>query len=173
MCSIQPERHTRGVEILRVGAGDWPLWRDVRLAALADAPYAFKSRVEDWSAGGEARWRGRLELAGSYNLVAVLEGVPVGMASGVPGDDGVCELRSVWVSPLARGNGLGGRLIAEVEGWARETGATVLRLGVLPGNDAAIQLYRRYGFVDSDEPGDLLSDGVTRELFMVKSLHHL
>lgn len=152
-----------------MGIADWELWRDVRLAALREAPYAFGSSVEEWPAGGEARWRGRLELAGSYNLVAVLDDEPVGIASGVPGDHGGCELRSVWVSPLARGNGLGGKLIAEVEGWARETGATVLRLSVLAGNDAAIELYRRSGFVDSDEA--LLDDGLTRMLFMVKSLH--
>ncbi|MCW6008667.1 GNAT family N-acetyltransferase [Micromonospora sp. CPCC 205371] len=126
---------------------DWPLWRDARLAALTDAPHAFTSRLDDWHAGGERRWRARLELPGSYNLVAVLSGLPVGMASGVPGDDGVPELRSVWVSPEARGQGLGNRLIGAVEGWARGSGPTPQRLAVIDGTEPAISLSGRPGFV--------------------------
>lgn len=128
---------------------DWPLWRDARLAALTDAPEAFTSRLDDWQAGGERRWRARLETPGTYNLVAVSDGRPVGMASGVPGDDGVPELRSVWVSPRARGQGLGDRLIGAVEAWARRSGASALRLAVIDGNEPAIALYRRHGFLDA------------------------
>jgi ribosomal protein S18 acetylase RimI-like enzyme len=73
----------------------------------------------------------------------------MGMASGVPGDDGVPELRSVWVSPEARGQGLGDRLIGAVEAWARRSGATELRLAVIDGNEPAVALYRRHGFVDA------------------------
>ncbi|WP_329388153.1 hypothetical protein [Streptomyces sp. NBC_01716] len=52
---------------------DWPLWRDARLAALTEAPHAFKSRVGDWHRGGEARWRARLETPGAYNVLASLK----------------------------------------------------------------------------------------------------
>jgi ribosomal protein S18 acetylase RimI-like enzyme len=149
---------------------DWPLWREVRLAALAEAPYAFKSRLEDWQKGGEQRWRSRLETPGTYNIVAMLDGQPVGMASGIPGDKDVSELRSVWVSPPARGRGVGDRLVAAVEVWAKESGAKALKLAVIPGNEPAIALYRRNGFVIAGEVGGLLSDGVTREQVMVKAL---
>lgn len=148
---------------------DWPVWRDARLAALADAPHAFKSCLADWHRGGEDRWRARLALPGSYNLVAVLDSGVVGMASGVPGDD-VCELRSVWVGPQARGRGVGDRLIAAVEAWARRCDASALKLAVIPGNEPAVALYRSHGFVDTDEYGDVLSDGVSREHVMVKPL---
>ncbi|MFC8829331.1 GNAT family N-acetyltransferase [Streptomyces sp. NPDC057137] len=94
----------------------------------------------------------------------------VGMASGVPGDSGVCELRSVWVGPGARGLGVADRLIAAVETWARQSGATTLRLAVIPGNEPAAALYRRNGFVRTDERGDRLSDGVTTEDVMTKTL---
>lgn len=151
-------------------ADDWSLWRDARLAALSDAPHAFKSRLVDWHRGGEERWRARLELPGSRNIVASLDGRTVGMARGLPVGTGICELRSVWVGPRARGLGVGDRLVEAVETWARRSGATALRLAVLPDNEPAAVLYRRHGFVATGEYGDTLSDGVTRERVMVKVL---
>jgi ribosomal protein S18 acetylase RimI-like enzyme len=94
----------------------------------------------------------------------------VGLASGVPGDDGVAELRSVWVGPAARGRGVVDELIAAVQAWARQAGATTLRLAVMPGNEPAIAVYRRHGFVGSTQFGSLLSDGVTREHVMEKAI---
>ncbi|MFI0822174.1 GNAT family N-acetyltransferase [Streptomyces sp. NPDC021098] len=146
-------------------ADDWPLWREVRLAALTDAPHAFRSTLADWHRGGEERWRARLEMPGAFHVVAVREGRAVGVAGGVPAEDGVRRLQSVWVGPAARGHGVGDRLIAAVEGWARRTGGTTLKLSVIPGNEAAIALYRRNGFVD------LGRDGGTGEQVMVKALH--
>ncbi|PZH16783.1 GNAT family N-acetyltransferase, partial [Streptomyces sp. NTH33] len=142
---------------------DWPLWREVRLAALGEAPQAFKARLADWHSGGEERWRERLEMPDAYNIVALLGGRTVAVASGLPGDSGACELRSVWVSPQARGRGVGDRLIAAVERWALQSGATTLKLAVIPGNESAIALYQRNGFIIAEELGDLLADGVTRE----------
>ncbi|HEY9368601.1 GNAT family N-acetyltransferase [Streptomyces sp.] len=127
---------------------DWPLWRDVRLAALTDAPHAFKARLDDWSRGGETQWRERLTAPGTYNLVAVLDDSPVGVARGVPrgGAADVVELRSVWVGPEARGRGVGDRLIEAVEAWALRSEAYALELAVLPDNESAVALYRRNGF---------------------------
>lgn len=158
------------VSLRILSAGDWPLWREVRLAALTEAPEAFSARLADWHRGGERQWRARLELPGSHNVVALRDGRAVGVARGVPGRGGVHELRSVWVSGTARGQGVGDALLAEVEGWARRSGGTALRLCVLPGNAPAEGLYRRSGFLVSSERGELLADGVTRERVMSKAL---
>ena len=58
---------------------------------------------------------------GSYNVIAVLDGQPAGMASGVPadGENGAAEPISMWVSPVARGRGVSDRLVRAVEDWAR------------------------------------------------------
>ncbi|MFI1200393.1 GNAT family N-acetyltransferase [Streptomyces sp. NPDC020883] len=149
---------------------DWPLWRDVRLAALSEAPRSFKSRLEDWHGGGEERWRARLAMTGAHNIVAFLRGQAVGMASGLPVDREVCELRSVWVSPEARGCGVGDLLVAVIEAWARRSGATTLKLAVIPGNEPAVTLYQRHGFDFSGEFGDLVSGDGVREQLMVKIL---
>ncbi|WP_405799640.1 GNAT family N-acetyltransferase [Streptomyces sp. NBC_01506] len=154
------------VRLRVVTANDWPLWREARLAALTDAPHAFKSLLSDWHRGGEEQWRTRLETPGTYNILASVDGRTAGMARGVPVDTGVCELRSVWVAPDARGLGVADRLIAAVETWARRSGATTLKLAVFPGNEPAVALYRRHGFALTEQRGDVLPDGVTRERVM-------
>ena len=143
-------------------ADDWPLWRKARLAALAEAPYAFGSRLADWQGDGdrEERWRQRLSLVGAYNLIAMLDGVPAGMAAGIPGDEpGEAELISMWVTPKARGQLVGDTLINEIEAWARDAGYVRLLLLVKADNPAAIHLYERNGFafvpgVSVDEDGE-------------------
>ncbi len=66
------------------------------------------------------------------------------------------------------GQGVGDLLTGAVEAWARRVGARALRLAVVPGNEAAVALYRRHGFVASGELGEVLGDGVSRERVMVK-----
>ncbi|MFF4713062.1 GNAT family N-acetyltransferase [Streptomyces eurythermus] len=161
------------LELRSVKADDWPLWRELRLSALAEAPYAFGSTLAQWQGSGdrEERWRARLSIPGACDLVALLDGLPVGMASGVPGEGaGNVELISMWVSPAARGKGVGDHLVQAVERWAVERGATTLRLSVRPDNRRATALYERHGFTDTGESGDLLPDGVGRERVMAKSL---
>lgn len=161
------------IEIRALTPDDWETWRDLRLAALAEAPHAFGSTLADWQGEGdrEDRWRARLGLPGSHNLVATLEAEHVGMASGAPGEDNaVVELISMWVAPAGRGRGVGDALVREVERWARSVGATLLRLEVAAGNDAAAALYERHGFALTGELGDLMPDGVRRELVMAKPL---
>lgn len=137
------------IELRVLTPDDWRLWRELRLAALAEAPDAFSSRLADWQGEGdrEERWRARLGIPGSHDLVATLDGLPAGMASGVPGDDeGVVDLISMWIAPAARGRGVGDALVGEVVAWAGRVGARTVRLDVHDTNDAAAALYRRNGF---------------------------
>jgi ribosomal protein S18 acetylase RimI-like enzyme len=47
-----------------------------------------------------------------------------------------------------RGRGVGSALLAAAIDWARERGLHKLSLGVFAHNDAAIALYRKFGFVE-------------------------
>jgi len=145
------------------GAEDWALWRDARLAALAESPDSFPGAAAEWTEGGERRWRTRLLDPTALTIVAVLGGKPVGLVRGVP-DDGATWLHSLWVSPHLRGHGLGERLVDAVENWARPRTA-VVRLSVVAANARAIALYRRHGFVERAAPAD-----GARELVMEKAL---
>jgi len=161
------------IELQELTPDDWRIWRALRLAALGEAPYAFGSTLADWSGDGdrEDRWRGRLSIPGAVDLVAVLDGEAAAMASGVPGGRaGEAELISMWVAPAARGRGVGDELIRAVEGWARRAGAATLKLAVTDGNENATALYRRHGFTPTGELGDLMPDGVRREVVMAKPL---
>lgn len=174
MSGRRPVRHDGGVLEIRVlTPDDWAAWRPLRLAALGDAPHAFASRLADWTgdADAEERWRGRLAIPGSRNVLAVLDGHGVGMTSGVPTSHaGTVELISMWVAPEARGRGVGDELVGDVERWARSTGATVLQLSVAEGNAEAEVLYLRHGFRFTGELGDVMPDGAHRERVMEKVL---
>lgn len=76
----------------------------------------------------------------------------------------------MWVAPVARGRGVDDELVLAVERWARRTRAGVLRLSVAEGNEGASALYQRQGFVYTGELGNLMPDGVRRELVMSKKL---
>ncbi|WP_445402335.1 GNAT family N-acetyltransferase [Streptomyces sp. LE64] len=162
------------IELRVLRPDDWPVWRKLRLAALAEAPYVFGATLADWQGEGdrEERWRGRLEIPGAHNVVAHLDGEPVGMVSGVPtaAPDAV-ELISLWVGPGARGRGLGDALVEEVLRWAgRDPGRKVLRLSVAPGNTAALALYERQGFEGLGRHSDGPSAEPDGELVMVRRL---
>jgi RimJ/RimL family protein N-acetyltransferase len=47
-----------------------------------------------------------------------------------------------------RGRGVGSALLAAAVDWAREQGLHKLSLSVFPHNEAAIALYRKFGFVE-------------------------
>jgi len=129
------------IAIASVVPDDWARWREIRLAALAEAPYAFGSTYVSWQGAAEARWRKRLtEVA--YNVLAMDGDRDVGMVSGV--DEDPVELISLWVAPDVRGRGVGDALIASVLAWAAPR-ATQLR--VYPHNQQAVALYTRHGFV--------------------------
>ena len=139
------------VRVVRLRPDDWQEFRDVRLASLADAPGAFGSRHADWVEVDEARWRSRL-VDVPLTVVARVDGAPVGVVCGAPGD-GEVELISMWVAPDHRGTGLARRLIDAVVAWATVRGrGTVLM--VREDNAPAIEAYRRAGFVDQGVPVD-------------------
>jgi ribosomal protein S18 acetylase RimI-like enzyme len=138
------------VNLRKIGVDDWPIWRKLRLEALEEAPYAFRSTLADWQGQGdtEVRWRGRLSDV-PFNIVAEWQKTPAGMASGTaPDPDGSVELISVWVAPFARGHGVGDALVDGVVEWAREQQALRVVLAVFESNERALALYRRHGFMD-------------------------
>jgi ribosomal protein S18 acetylase RimI-like enzyme len=82
--------------------------------------------------------------------VAVQEMVVVGTVAAVLRDRG-CYVRSMAVLPAARGLGLGGRLLEQVEAFAVAQGAPRLYLSTTPFLAAAIRLYEQAGFRRTDE----------------------
>ena len=134
------------VDVQRLGSDEWGLFREVRLRALREAPYAFASRYDDWVQAPEDRWRARL-AAVPLNLVARRGDELLGMASGVLDGEDEAELISMWVDPAARGSGVFTALVEAVVEWAAAAGRTTC-LMVRSDNARAIAAYARAGFVD-------------------------
>ena len=79
--------------------------------------------------------------------VAELNGRIVGSVAVVPEDeDGILELKRLYVSSHARGRGLGAHLVSLVEAEARERGASSIILWTDTRFQDAHRLYQRLGF---------------------------
>ena len=89
-------------------------------------------------------------------LVAYLYGEPIGCGGVKHLPGGPSDIKRMWVSPAARGLGLGRRLLHELEQRVRDSGATVARLETNRVLAEAIGLYRSEGYVEveafNDEP---------------------
>lgn len=145
------------IDVRELGPDDWRLWRQLRLAALADSPAAFRSTHAYWSGPGdlEENWRERLS-GRPLNAVLGWNAEPAGMVSAVrPAADGPAEVHSMWIAPATRGHAVGDAAIRHVVAWAARTyGAVPIELSVKTGNASAIRLYRRHGFVDAGTADD-------------------
>ena len=144
--------------IRRVRAGEWERLRELRLAALLDAPAAYSSTHAETAARPEQFWMHWAEngasSAGSATFVAeATDGRWLGMACGFewPDNPGVVELVAMWVAPEARRAGVGRQLVDAVVAWALEGGWDRVHLGVADGNDAAERLYAACGFEATGE----------------------
>jgi DNA-binding MarR family transcriptional regulator/GNAT superfamily N-acetyltransferase len=134
-------------------------------AAGADARQCLRAYVEElnqrWeagfdpSAGVTAEPHELTPPAGCF-LIAYLDGEPVGCGGVKHLPGGPSDIKRMWVSPSARGLGLGRRLLEELEQRVRDSGATVARLETNRVLVEAIALYRSAGYREvpafNDEP---------------------
>ena len=86
-------------------------------------------------------------------LVAVADGAVVGQVHVEASRFGFGEL-GMMVADGWRSRGVGTALVAGAIDWARSQGLHKLTLGVFPHNDAAIALYRKFGFVEEGRLGN-------------------
>ena len=141
-------------EVRRLGPDDWAVSRQVRLTALAEAPYAFMSTLAREQRFDEQLWRQRLGSPSAATFHAWVDGEPAGTATvkiDDPGDEftvpGSWQIVGMWVDSRARGTGIADRLIDTALGHASAQGATSVTLWVTEVNARARAFYRRMGFV--------------------------
>lgn len=158
------------VVVREVAADDWAVMRDVRLAALQEAPYAFGSTYAREAPFTESQWRRRFsDRAVTYLAYVPSVPEPAGIA-GVLVADGEADVVSMWVRPSARGQQVGSALIDATTGWARSRGFRELYLWVTESNLSARHLYERCGFVATGERQPLPSDPALPEIRMRRPL---
>lgn len=137
--------------VVRLGPDEVERFRSIRLASLAQAPYAFGTTHAEAAARPESEWRA--QLAEIPVFVAVLDGADVGIVRAAPYEDDPRKawLISMWVAPSARGQGIGEQLVDAVRGWAIDEARFELLLDVVSDNERAIAFYERVGFRPTGE----------------------
>jgi ribosomal protein S18 acetylase RimI-like enzyme len=154
------------MEAWQAQAGDWEALRQLRLRALADAPDAFASTLEEEVAFPDEVWRRRAEGGPeSANFIAREGGVDVGLAAvfAEPDVPGRMHLVSMWVDPRYRRRGVARALVDQAVRWAAERRAREVILWVADQNTAARRLYERLGFRPTGERQPLPSNPARTE----------
>jgi GNAT superfamily N-acetyltransferase len=152
------------METIRLTGDDWRLLRDVRLAALADAPYAYGSSLAIEEGFTESDWRRRIHGGALWTIVRH-DGESAGLVGAYVPEQDTPMLVSMWVHPGSRGLGVGDLLITDVLRWAADNRWSRVVLRVADGNDAARKLFLRHGFEPTGTREPLESDpGVATEL---------
>lgn len=167
MCSLAaPERfHQKPPgetpQIRPFAPHEWPIYKDLRLRALADSPDAFGSTLAAEQGRTDAEWASRLaaaaESGGDLPLIAELDGEPIGLAWGRidKSNPDAAHLYQMWVAPDWRRRGAGRMLLEAVIAWAKGKNVNYLELGVTYRDSPAMRLYRRAGFEPAGAPEPL------------------
>ena len=129
----------------------------------ADARWCFTQYFTELDARFEAGFNPALSIpADAHELtrpagvlvIARLRDRPIGCGAIKFHGAAPAEVKRMWIAGAARGLGLGGRLLGELERHAREAGVRVLRLETNRALREAIALYRRSGYVEVERFND-------------------
>ena len=125
-------------------AEDWPAAAEIYQQGIDGGNATFATRVpaswEEWSGGKLAV--GRLAARGDGRVLGWAALSPISSRAVYAG---VAEV-SVYVSPLAQGQGVGSLLLQELIRVSEAHGIWTLQAGIFPENEASLHLHQRHGF---------------------------
>ncbi len=130
---------------------EWQLYRDVRLAALRDAPEAFVARFEDEASYDDDFWRERMSRA--TRIVAERGNELVGVVClGLHNEDPQTgEVFGLWTAPTVRGKHVAKDLVSAARQKAAEDDRRLLYFWVVSNNAFAVGFAGSFGFRPSSE----------------------
>ncbi|RYG48161.1 N-acetyltransferase [bacterium] len=140
------------ISIRKLQPDEWPLYKALRLEALATDPQAYGSTLAENVNRPNDYWRGRLETSFADDeqalLFAMFERRAVGMIGTFPAPEAnTAHLISMYVTGEFRGQGIAKRLVSSMMERLRRGGTVkTLQLEVNPVQTAALALYRSLGF---------------------------
>ena len=134
------------INVRALGEDDWQVYRDIRLAALTEAPEAFVATRAEEEALDEQVWRERVRK--SRRLVAERDGSPLGVVSVKKTEEppDTAELFGLWVAPEARGTGVAWKLVEAGADQALRDGCSHLSYWVGTDNGRAVAFASSFGF---------------------------
>lgn len=158
-----------GLAIRTIAAHEWPLYREVRLRSLEEAPAAFCSTFAAEQALDLGVWSARTYAAAASGkdrpLLAEVDGAAAGLlwAKCDAQDAAIVNVFQVWVAPECRGRGLAAALMGEAIAWARDKDAQAVQLSVTCGDTPAVRLYARMGFEHHGAPQPRANTALTEQ----------
>jgi ribosomal protein S18 acetylase RimI-like enzyme len=164
------------ITIRPIVAGDVTVFREVRLRALKDTPLAFGSTFERESALTEEQWVERTlrwQTDPATRAFLAFDGdCCVGLVGSFTVEEKPDRLWVImmWVAPEVRRQGVGQRLLAAVEEFARGRKMAEIGLEVNNCNQAAYELYRREGYVPNGNTKPYPNNARFHEIEMIKPL---
>ena len=145
------------ITIRRLQVGEVDLFKQIRLMALQEAPYAFPATYAAAVQRSAESWREQADRSAQgpdrATFIVFSDDLPVGMAALYRDEAEVDagELLQVWVSPEYRGTRVIWDLMDEIFKWASENGFHKVIAGVTKGNARALRFYINYGFSMTNE----------------------
>ena len=140
------------LEIRRILAEEWPIFKRVRLAALKEAPYAFCSTYEQALQRNDKAWQDFVEGSaagdGRATIFALSDGQPIGMGtvSVDREEEGTSEITQVWVDPNNRRRGVSRLVLKAMASWSKELSQTLLVAWIREGNESSKRFFLKEGF---------------------------
>ncbi|MFT4029565.1 MAG: GNAT family N-acetyltransferase [Protaetiibacter sp.] len=157
-------------------AADWPDVERIYREGIATGHATFEAEPPGWDSFDA----GKLivpRLVATDDAGSVVAWAAASPVSSRPVYRGVIE-HSVYVAGSARGQGVGGRLLAAFIAAADEAGVWTIQSSVFPENTASLELHRRHGFrtVGTRERIALMSygplAGVWRDTVLIERRRH-
>lgn len=139
----------------RVRPEDWRMLKELRLRALADAPYAFAETAADARQLPDSQWQSRTARNSEGNnstCVVAFDGQDaIGMAASFFGGDNAAQahLVAMWVAEEHRATRVAACILGDIVAWARAAGATEIDAGISTGNARARRFYEKQGFKEA------------------------
>lgn len=164
------------VEIIQLPVAEWEKYKELRLRALKEDPQAFGSNYNDSLMFPDTKWQERLQkvVDGESWAVFARQGEElVGMMFAMKeADEGVVSIVSVYVANEARGQGISGRLMSTIIRQLGENKISLIKLSVNQDQQAAVGLYKKFGFEEVGKEDGIMGNGVKQtELLMEKKLN--
>lgn len=153
------------ISVRRIRMGEGELFKQVRLAALKEAPYAFSSTYEGALKRSPESWQEQADHSAQggerATFLAFSYDKPVGVAALYQRESEPCigELLQVWVAPEYRASAAA-PLMNVVFEWAEENGYRSIIAAAKRDNQRAIAFYLRCGFkqveADPQSPEEIM-----------------
>jgi phosphinothricin acetyltransferase len=147
-------------------AEDWELVRSIYEEGIQTGNATFQQKAPSWEEWDQSHLK-------ELRYVACLNEQVVGWVALSPTSSrcvyqGVAEV-SIYISEIARGNGIGSKLLKMLIDKSEEKGYWTLKAGIFPENLSSLQLHKNFGFIEVGRRvriGQL--NGVWRDVLLIE-----